>query len=148
MAVPHFFQSSEATCGPTCLRMLFAAMGATHDEATIAQHCGTTASGCTLQDLVTGAQAFGLNANLLHCPSEADAVAALSQNVPFVTMIDLAGLSGGPMFQWHFIVALELTGNEVVFHDPAGGPHCRAKVDDILSAWAFGGYLGVRVWNP
>jgi hypothetical protein len=78
----------------------------------------------------------------------ADAVAALSQTGPFVAMIDSAGLSGGPMFQWHFVVILEITGSEVAFHDPAGGPDCRAKINDFLAAWAVGGYLGVRVWTP
>ena len=40
MVVPHFFQSSPQSCGPTCLRMLFAAIGLTYDEGTIAQACG------------------------------------------------------------------------------------------------------------
>jgi hypothetical protein len=40
MVVPHYFQTSEQTCGAACLRMLFAALGTTHDEAIIAQHCG------------------------------------------------------------------------------------------------------------
>ncbi len=60
MVVPHFFQSSEQTCGAACLRMLFAALGVAHDEATIAQSCQTTPLGCTVQDLVMGAQALGL----------------------------------------------------------------------------------------
>jgi ABC-type bacteriocin/lantibiotic exporter with double-glycine peptidase domain len=59
MVVPHFFQSSEQTCGAACLRMLFAALGVTHDEATIAHHCGMTPLGSTVQELVLGAQALG-----------------------------------------------------------------------------------------
>ena len=78
MPVPHFFQSSEQTCGAACLRMLFAALGVSHDEASIAQQCGTTALGCTVQDLVRGTQALGLSAALLSVASEPDAVAALS----------------------------------------------------------------------
>jgi ABC-type bacteriocin/lantibiotic exporter with double-glycine peptidase domain len=148
MAVPHFFQSSEQTCGAACLRMLFAALGATHDEATIAQHCGTTALGCTVQDLVAGAQALGFNAALLPVHAEPDAVAALSNDVPFVAMIDLVGLYGGPMFQWHFVVPVALAQREVAFHDPADGPDRRAKLDDFLAAWAVAGYRGVRTWTP
>lgn len=149
MAVPHFYQSSEQTCGVACLRMLFAALGVTHDEATIAQHCGLTPLGCTVHDLVAGAQALGFNAALLPVSGEPAAVAALSNEPPFVAMIDRASLSNvGPMFQWHFVVPLALAQDEVTFHDPADGPDLRAKLDDFLAAWATAGYRGVRVWTP
>lgn len=148
MAIPHFFQSSEQTCGAACLRMLFMALGSTHDEAAIAQHCGTTALGCTVQDLVTGAHAVGFNAAMLPVLGEADAIWALVNDSPFVAMIDLAGLSGGPMFQWHFVVPVAVAQGEVIFHDPAEGPDRRATLDDFLAAWATAGYRGVRVWTP
>jgi ABC-type bacteriocin/lantibiotic exporter with double-glycine peptidase domain len=93
MTVPHYFQSSEQTCGAACLRMLFAALGAAHDEATIARHCGVTPLGCTVQDLVTGAQALGFKAALLPVSGEPAAIAALSNETPFVAMIDLASLT-------------------------------------------------------
>jgi len=149
MAVPHFFQSSERTCGAACLRMLFAALGITHGEATVAQACGSTALGCTVQDLVQGAQSLGLNAALLPVSVEPDAIAALSSQAPFVAMIDLASLQNtAPMFQWHFVVVLGVANDEVTFHDPADGPDRRAKLDDFLAAWATAGYRGVRVWTP
>ena len=128
--------------------MLLAALGSAYDEATIAQHCGTTALGCTVQDLVTGAQRLGFNAGLLPIHGEADAVQALSNDAPFVAMIDAAGLSGGPMFQWHFVVPVASAQAEVVFHDPADGPDRRAPLDDFLAAWATAGYRGVRIWTP
>jgi ABC-type bacteriocin/lantibiotic exporter with double-glycine peptidase domain len=148
MAIPHFFQSSQQTCGAACLRMLLAGLGSTQDEATVAQRCGTTALGCTVQDLVTGAQALGFNAALLPNYSEPDAVLSLSNDVPFVAMIDLAGLLDGPMFQWHFVVPVALAKGDVVFHDPADGPDRRARQDDFLAAWATAGYRGVRIWTP
>jgi ABC-type bacteriocin/lantibiotic exporter with double-glycine peptidase domain len=149
MAVPHYFQSSEQTCGAACLRMLFAALGVSHDEVIVAQHCGLTPLGCTVQDLVTGAQALGFHAALLPVLGEPAAIAALSNQTPFVAMIDLASLgSPGPMFQWHFVVPLVLAQNEVMFHDPADGPDRRVKLDDFLAAWATAGYRGVRVWTP
>jgi ABC-type bacteriocin/lantibiotic exporter with double-glycine peptidase domain len=149
MTVPHFFQSSEQTCGPACLRMLIAALGASHDEATIAQHCGLTPLGCTAQDLVTGAQGLGFHAAILPIYDEPAAITALSNETPFVAMIDLASLTNqGPMFQWHFVVPLALTQDEVILHDPADGPDRRVKLDDFLAAWATAGYRGVRVWNP
>jgi ABC-type bacteriocin/lantibiotic exporter with double-glycine peptidase domain len=149
MAVPHFFQSSEQTCGGACLRMLLAAFGASHDEATIAQHCAVTPLGCTVQDLVSGAISLGFSAALLPVSGEAAAIAALSNEPPFVAMIDLASLtSQGPMFQWHFVVPLGVAQNDVIFHDPADGPDRRAKLDDFLAAWATAGYRGVRVWTP
>jgi ABC-type bacteriocin/lantibiotic exporter with double-glycine peptidase domain len=149
MVVPHFFQSSEQTCGAACLRMLFAACGVTHDEATIALNCGLTPLGCTVQDLVMGAQAMGFNAAVLPVFDEPAAIAALSNQVPFVAMIDVASLSPqGPLFQWHFVVALALVQDEVTFHDPADGPDQRVKLDDFLAAWATAAYRGVRIWTP
>ena len=89
-------------------------------EATIAQHCGVTALGCTINDLVTGAQGLGFNAALLAISGEPDALAALSSQTPFIAMIDLASLySHGPMFQWHFVVPLSVGTDRVVYHDPA-----------------------------
>jgi ABC-type bacteriocin/lantibiotic exporter with double-glycine peptidase domain len=149
MAVPHFYQSSEQTCGAACLRMLFAALGVSHDEATVARHCGLTPLGCTVQDLVAGAQALGFNAALLSVSGEPAAIAALSKETPFIAMIDLAGLSNvGPMFQWHFVVPLGLASDEVAYHDPADGPDRQAKLDDFLAAWATAGYRGARIWTP
>ncbi len=84
----------------------------------------------------------------LHTASAA-AIIALSNETPFLAMIDLASLTGqGAMFQWHFVVPLSLAHDEVTFHDPADGPDRRAKVDDFLAAWATAGYRGVRVWTP
>jgi hypothetical protein len=103
MVVPHFFQSNEQACGAACLRMLFAAFGVAHDETTIAHCCGLTALGCTVQELVTGAQALNFNAAMLTTFGEPAALAALSHETPFVAMIDLASLHKQmPMFQWHF----------------------------------------------
>lgn len=129
--------------------MLFAALGFPEDEFTVAQHCGVTASGCTVQDLVRATQALGLNSELLPVSNEPAAIAALSNLAPFVAMIDLASLYGGiVMLQWHFVVPLGLAQNDVTLHDPAGGPDRHVRLDDFLAAWATSGYRGVRVWIP
>src|SRR5262245_25585304 len=134
MPVPHFFQSSEQTCGAACLRMLCAALGLSFDEAVIAQHCGTTALGCTPQDLVLGAERLGLSAEILPLVDEPGALAALANQVPFVAMIDLASVyNTTPLFQWHFVVPLALAQDEVTFHDPEDGPDRRVKLDDFLA---------------
>ncbi|SRR6266436_984458 len=149
MRVPHFFQTNEQTCGAACLRMLGAALGVVYDEATIAQYCGTTALGCTVQDLVVGATAMGLQAEILPVFGRPAAIDTLMQHVPFVAMIDVASLYGTtPMFQWHFVVPLALQQDVVTFHDPADGPDRHVPRDDFLAAWATAGYRGVRVWIP
>jgi ABC-type bacteriocin/lantibiotic exporter with double-glycine peptidase domain len=149
MIVPHFFQSSEQTCGAACLRMLGAALGVAQNEATIAQYCGITELGCTVQDLVIGAHAMGLQAEMLPVFSWSAAIETLVQHAPFVAMIDLASLYGiTPLFQWHFVVPLTLQNDVVMFHDPADGPDRRVSRDDFLAAWATAGYRGVRVWIP
>ena len=149
MTVPHLFQASEQTCGAACLRMLFAAMGVLRDEATIAKCCEMTALGCTVQDLVRGAQSMGLNAEVLPIRRETEAIAALSNSAPFVAMIDLANMYGrGLMFQWHFVVMLALADDNVTFHDPADGPNRRVTLEQFLAGWASSAYRGVRVWTP
>ena len=148
MTVPHFFQSSEQNCGAACLRMILAALGHSLEESILAQQCGTTPLGCTVQDLEKGAQALGFKAEMLPVFGETQAVQALSNLIPFVAMIDLVELAGGPMFQWHFVVPLSLAAGRLTFHDPADGPDRQAKLDDFLAAWATAGYRGVRVWIP
>jgi ABC-type bacteriocin/lantibiotic exporter with double-glycine peptidase domain len=112
--------------------MLGVALGVAQDEATIAQYCGTTELGCTVQDLVVGADAMGLQAEILPVFGRPAAIETLMQQVPFVAMIDLASLYGTtPMFQWHFVVPLALQNDVVMFHDPADGPDRRVRRDDF-----------------
>ena len=149
MIIPHFFQSSEQACGATCLRMLGAAFDIAQDEATITQYCGTTELGCPVQDLVVGAHAMGLQAEILPVFGWPAAIEALVHQVPFIAMIDMASLDGTiPIFQWHWVVPLALHDDVVQFHDPADGPDRRVPRDDFLAAWATAGYRGVRVWIP
>jgi ABC-type bacteriocin/lantibiotic exporter with double-glycine peptidase domain len=149
MNVPHFYQTDEQNCGAACVRMLCAALGKSYDEATLARYCNVTPLGCTVNDLVAGAQLAGLAAQVLPIPGEASARAALSNDVPFVAMIELTNLYGaGSMFLWHFVVPLELASDMVSFRDPGDGPDRRVPVDVFLSAWGTAGYRGVRVWIP
>jgi len=129
--------------------MLGTALGVVHDEATIAQYCGTTELGCTLQDLVVGAHAMGLQAEILPVFGWPAAIEALLHQVPFIAMIDVVSVYGTtPMFQWHFVVPLALQNERVLFHDPADGPDRQVPRDAFLAAWATAGYRGVRVWIP
>ncbi len=98
-------------------------------------------------DALDGARALGLNAELLSIYDELAAIGTLSKLTPFIAVIDVAGLHGGPMFQWHFMVPLQFAGAEVIFHDPADGPSRHVDKDDFLAAWATAGYRGVRVWT-
>jgi ABC-type bacteriocin/lantibiotic exporter with double-glycine peptidase domain len=149
MMVPHFYQTSEQTCGAACLRMLFAALGFFFDEAIVAKECSTTPLGCTVQDLIQRASSLGLTGEMLRVSSESEAINALCTLTPFVAMIDAAVLQRrGPAFQWHFVVALNGSSSEVTFHDPADGPDRRAGLEDFLTAWGMLGYRGVRVWIP
>ena len=149
MTVPHFFQSHAQTCGPACLRMLLAVFGLSVDESSIAQVCRLTPIGCGLQGLLAGAKALGVNADELRLTTETAALAALSNEVPFVAMIDLSTLENVlPLFQWHFVVPLGVVQDTVTFHDPADGPDRRAKLDDFLAAWATAGYGGIKIWMP
>jgi ABC-type bacteriocin/lantibiotic exporter with double-glycine peptidase domain len=143
-----FSNPANRIAGRACLRMILAALGHSVEEKVIAQQCEMTRLGCTVQDLVKGARTLGFNADLLSTSGQSQALQALSNLVPFVAMIDLAELSGGPMFQWHFVVPLFLAADQVTFHDPAQGPGRQTKLDDFLSAWATAGYRGVRVWTP
>ena len=129
--------------------MLAASHGIFRDEASLGALCGTTALGCTVQDLIRSAQSLGLHAELLKTAGEQSARDALSQQAPFIAMIDVAVLCGGPMsFQWHFVVVLALAQDEVNFHDPADGPDRRSNVESFLAAWSTAAYRGVRIWTP
>ncbi len=131
------------------MRMLGAALGVAQDEATIAQYCGITELGCTVQDLVVGARAMGLQAEILSVFGWPAAIEALVHQVSCVVMIDVASLyDTTPMLQWHFVVPLALQNDIVLFHDPADGPDRRVPRDDFLAVWATAGYRGVRIWSP
>jgi predicted double-glycine peptidase len=115
--------------------MLGATLGIAYDEATIAQFCGTTELGCTVQDLAVGAHAMGLQAELLPVFGRPAAIESLLQQVPFIAMINVASLySTTPMFQWHFVVPIALQHDVVTFHDPADGPDRCVPRDAFLAA--------------
>ena len=140
------YTTLEFTAGSP--KNLFAIMSIAQDEATIVQYCGTTELGCTVQDLVVGAHAMGLQAESLPIFGWPAAIEALLHQVPFIAMIDVASLYGTtPMFQWHFVVPLALQNDMVLFHGPADGPDRRVPRDDFLAARATAGYRGVRVWS-
>jgi hypothetical protein len=76
-------------------------------------------------------------------------LAALSNQTPFVAMIDVGCLYGGEAtFQWHFVAPLATVQHEVIFHDPADGPDRCIRLDEFVGAWAAAGYRGVRLWMP
>ena len=74
--------------------MLGAACDVAQDEATIARYCGTTELGCTVPNLVVGAHAMGLQAEILPVFGRPEALEALGHQLPFIAMIDVASLYG------------------------------------------------------
>jgi hypothetical protein len=115
----------------------------------IAQYCGVTELGCTIQELVVDAHTIGLQTEILPVFGRPATIETLVQQVSFIAMIDVASLYGTtPMFQWHFVVPLAMQQDIVRFHNPADGPDRHVPRDDSLAAQGTAGYRRVRVWNP
>ena len=59
LAVPYFLQSKEITCGPTCLRMMFAFFGSNYSEKYLIKLCRTNKRGTTHHNLASAVRKEG-----------------------------------------------------------------------------------------
>ncbi|MGV8871261.1 MAG: cysteine peptidase family C39 domain-containing protein [Rhodococcus sp. (in: high G+C Gram-positive bacteria)] len=111
---PLIYQSADADCGPTCLRIVAAHHGTELSAATAAALTETDRDGCTAADLIRGATAIGLVGRGVRMPTRAFADFVL----PAIAVLGTD----------HFVVVEAVTATDVLVNDPAIGRH-RVLVD-------------------
>jgi predicted double-glycine peptidase len=147
LAVPDVTQATRYTCGPSVLdAALQYFRKASPGEAKIAATMGTTPeNGTTYDQMLKGAAAFGLDAELVEGATVADLSTSLEAGelplVPLQAWASDEPPPGGYEGRWtnaHFVVvvAIDLDRGDILFEDPAlDGARGYLTIPEFESRW-------------
>lgn len=105
---PHYKQTDEMTCGPTCLRMVTAFHGRNYQLAELVKLSNTSREGSSLSGLSEAAEKIGFRTFGVKTT-----LPRLRDNIPFPCIAHWN--------QNHFVVICKVTRKKVVVADPAHG---------------------------
>ncbi len=135
--VPYFRQEKWFTCGPACLRMIFAYLGIDVTEKVLETTCETTELGTIPTQISTGAAKLGVESIATKNADLEDIRRNLEDRLPVIVLIDPSYIYGGIAGFGHFIVVLGVEEGEVIYHDPdvSDGEFRRCEIEKFLNAW-------------
>lgn len=122
--IPIVYQLDAVECGTACLAMMLAYLGHARPLAAARRVCDPGRDGSTLDELVAGARALDLEA----------------QVHPSHRFEDLKSVALPAIAHWrrnHFVVIERVARNGAVVLDPARGRHVVSKVEFDMSAGAL-----------
>nr|QNO56126.1 hypothetical protein PNCMNLLH_00004 [Methanosarcinales archaeon ANME-1 ERB7]QNO56161.1 hypothetical protein LLPGBHFJ_00004 [Methanosarcinales archaeon ANME-1 ERB7] len=137
--VPYFRQEKWFTCGPACLRMIFAYFGIDVTEKVLETTCETTELGTIPTQISTGAAKLGVESIATKNADIEDIRRNLEDRLPVIVLIDPSYIYGGIAGFGHFIVVLGVEEGEVIYHDPdvSDGEFRRCEIEKFLNAWTI-----------
>jgi ABC-type bacteriocin/lantibiotic exporter with double-glycine peptidase domain len=137
LKVPYFRQEKWFTCGPVCLRMIFAYFGIDVTEKALETICETTELGTIPTKISTGAANLGVEAIATKNADLEDLRRNLEDRIPVIVLIDPSYIYGGIAGFGHFVVVVGIENGEVIYHDPdvSEGKFLRSEMRKFLSAW-------------
>lgn len=132
-AVPQNYQDSSTTCGPTSLSMISAGLFKYRTEAQFKQACGTTSSGTSPANMISGAGKLGFK--MVKIDRNISAVKQALSKAKYVlahiqtrdaTCLRYIGDYG------HWVVIKGVSGSNYIVNDPTKGPDkvCASTVLD------------------
>jgi len=137
LEVPYFRQEKWFTCGPACLRMIFAYLGIDVTEKAMETTCETTELGTIPTQISTGAAKLGLGAIATKNADLEDLRRNLEDRLPVIVLIDPSYIYGEIAGFGHFVVVVGIENGEIIYHDPdvSEGKFRRCEIGKFLSAW-------------
>jgi ABC-type bacteriocin/lantibiotic exporter with double-glycine peptidase domain len=129
--VPHFMQSDDSTCGPSCLKMVFAYWGVNKSEKEISIACNHTYQlGCQGEDMVEAAKIFGFDAYVKNNSTIDDLKYYLSQNIPVIVDWFCGDIPEG-----HSSVVIGVDEDKVYILDPYEEDMREVSISDFVRCW-------------
>ncbi len=148
MKLTPFRQQQPHTCLPACIRIVLDYWGKEHDEAELAQACGSVPVwGTTPAEAVDGLERMGYRALWFENASLERLIALLDQNWPVIVFLRAADLPHGRA-GLHSVVVAELQAGDVIYIDPSLGAEARMSLDQFVRAWSALDHQGMVVWIP
>ena len=135
LSAPHFEQSADGACLPTCTRMVLAYYGDLRTEATLSVLLGTKPYGTPISN-VSRLAAWGYRADLVTL-TRAELEAWLDQGVPIIVRVWTGMLDYWSVETSHVVVVIGYDDDGVILNDPGvTGPARLVLWDAFLAAWA------------
>jgi predicted double-glycine peptidase len=122
-------------------------LGFRHEEAELAQACGSLPAWGTLpSDAINGLEKLGYRALWFENASFDWLLSLLEQDWPVIVFLMAANLSHGKT-GLHAVVLSEFQGDQAVFMDPSLGTEIQMVVGDFLRAWSALDNQGIVIWK-
>lgn len=133
--IPFFRQSTNYTCGPACLQMLFAMHGLEHSEDELTMSAGTTINGTPKRAMATLARKAGFRTKMHNRALWGDILDALKAGTPV-----LVNYLEPDTDESHYALIVGYKNGHVLLHDPWNGEYFQMRRAPFLGRW-----LGHRV---
>lgn len=110
--------------------------------------CEADLAGVTCDQIADAADRLGLCSEVLSHISEDYLEALFIRGSPLIALVDAGWLYDDIAGFGHFVLIVGIEQEEIVYHDPEIGAHCRRRIPEFFEAWGRFECLGVRVWKP
>ena len=117
-------------------------------EEEVSALCEADLIGVTCDQIADAADRLGLCSEVLIHTSEDHLEVLLRRGSPLIALVDAGWLYYDITGFGHFVLIVGVEQEEVVYHDPEVGRHCRRKIAEFFEAWERFECLGVRIWKP
>jgi len=124
--------------------MILEYYGVSHDEAFLANLCGTTRDGTTAKGVVLAARSLGFNASF--CEGDLRFLQnCLGDEMPLIAYLSTGPLDEIPGDSIHAVVVTAMKPEKVIVNEPASGNELDITLDGFLDAWGETFFLTILV---
>jgi ABC-type bacteriocin/lantibiotic exporter with double-glycine peptidase domain len=116
-------------------------------ESELEKVCETSWLGNTCEELASGSQKIGFQAEVLENLTLESLKDLLIQKMPIIALLDTALLYSGLQGFGHFVVITGLKKNKVHYHDPDMRDNLTIDTQVFFNAWAKFSFKGIKIWK-
>ena len=131
LTVPFFRQKTDYTCGPACLRMLFAFHKRRLSEGEIAREAGSRErTGTARKAMLKVARMQGFTCRMTSNAAWKDVMENLKHGMPVLINYREPSCEEG-----HYALVIGIRGKDALLHDPWNGMQFKLPVTDLKRRW-------------
>ncbi len=148
LQVPYFKQNRYYTCGPVCLRMVLAYWNYETDEVSLSMLCNTNIFGTSANQLVQAARRLGFESECVLERPYSSLIRTLKNGIPPIVAVNATILyeQQHRFYTKHDIVLLEITPQQVAYHDPDVGQNLTVLPATFQQAWQAAQSEVILIW--
>lgn len=132
--VPFFRQTTEYSCGPAVLRMVFSFYGLDLSEKELIKKLKTSKKTGTKNEMIVKvAESKGFDVYVNNESSVEEVASFVTKNIPVI--VNLVGPDDN---EGHFVVIKDVASDTITYADPSDGDSQKIKVIDFEKRWRSG----------